>query len=287
MLQALQGLEVYSGVKYWEYINVDALIGLQHPKTSLPDEMTFIVYHQICELYFKLIIHEISLIQKSYIEYNAIVQQEWVKRIKRISRYYELLSNSFKEVLSVSNLDTEEFFQFRMILVPASGFQTVQFRKIELMLTSLDNLTFGNQLMGKLGITLTTTELKSAYERVYWKLGARDKDTKEKTQLLTDFEEKYDYELINLSKSQKEINLNSIVSRVGGINDKLRQLLLQLNQDIVAWKKTHYEVLAPHFEDFKSLNQKYNWQVDESKGTGGTNFHKFLKASQEISYFKL
>ena len=54
MASYLDGLLHADYLKYWDYINLDSLLGLQQPKTSFPDEMVFICYHQITELYFKL-----------------------------------------------------------------------------------------------------------------------------------------------------------------------------------------------------------------------------------------
>ena len=51
----LEGLLHQDYLKYWDYINLDALLSLQHPRTSFPDEKTFIIYHQITELNFRLI----------------------------------------------------------------------------------------------------------------------------------------------------------------------------------------------------------------------------------------
>ncbi len=50
----LDGLLHADFLKYWDYINLDSLLGLQQPKTDFPDEMVFIIYHQSTELYFKL-----------------------------------------------------------------------------------------------------------------------------------------------------------------------------------------------------------------------------------------
>ena len=58
----LDGLLYADYLTYWEYIDLDILLNLQYPKTSFPDEMVFIVYHQITELYFKLTIHELNQI---------------------------------------------------------------------------------------------------------------------------------------------------------------------------------------------------------------------------------
>ena len=58
----LDGLIYANPIVYWDYIEVDALLSLQKPKTDFPDEKIFIVYHQITELYFSLIEHEIHQI---------------------------------------------------------------------------------------------------------------------------------------------------------------------------------------------------------------------------------
>lgn len=54
----LDGLLHQRFLTYWDYIHLDTLLSLQIPRTHFPDEEVFIMYHQITELYFKLIIHE-------------------------------------------------------------------------------------------------------------------------------------------------------------------------------------------------------------------------------------
>ena len=56
----LDGLLHADFLTYWDYINLDTLLSLQHPITPFPDESIFIVYHQITELYFKLVLHELE-----------------------------------------------------------------------------------------------------------------------------------------------------------------------------------------------------------------------------------
>ncbi|HSM62911.1 MAG TPA: tryptophan 2,3-dioxygenase family protein, partial [Gillisia sp.] len=54
----LDGLLYDKYLTYWDYISLDTLLSLQNPKTHFPDEEIFVTYHQITELYFKLILHE-------------------------------------------------------------------------------------------------------------------------------------------------------------------------------------------------------------------------------------
>ena len=58
----LDGLLYANPLHYWDYTCVDTLLSLQHPKTDFPDEEIFIIYHQITELYFKLVLNEIEQI---------------------------------------------------------------------------------------------------------------------------------------------------------------------------------------------------------------------------------
>lgn len=60
----LTGLLYAEPTKYWDYIQVEALLGLQAQKTTLKDEMVFIMYHQINELLFKMILWEIEQISE-------------------------------------------------------------------------------------------------------------------------------------------------------------------------------------------------------------------------------
>ena len=57
----LMGLLYSKPITYWDYIQTDALLSLQTQRTTLPDEMVFIAYHQINELIFKMILWEINI----------------------------------------------------------------------------------------------------------------------------------------------------------------------------------------------------------------------------------
>ena len=56
----LEGLLHSEPITYWDYIKTDALLNLQLQRTTLPDEMVFIMYHQVNELLFKMILWEIE-----------------------------------------------------------------------------------------------------------------------------------------------------------------------------------------------------------------------------------
>ena len=118
----LEGLLFNNYEPYWRYVAVDALLALQQPKTDIPDEMIFIAYHQITELYFKLIIHELEQMSTGELD-----TQRWEDKITRIVRYLKNLIDSFD--IMIEGMERDQFLKFRMSLLPASGFQSAQFRK--------------------------------------------------------------------------------------------------------------------------------------------------------------
>lgn len=79
----LRGLLQNTPITYWDYIQTDALLSLQIQRTKWPDEMVFIVYHQINELLFKMILWEIE--QVAF--HPNLTTAFFAERLDRISRY--------------------------------------------------------------------------------------------------------------------------------------------------------------------------------------------------------
>src|SRR3989338_294761 len=88
----LEGLIWAKPMNYWDYIHTDALLNLQIQRTTLPDEMVFIMYHQINELLFKMILWEIEQVADK----KELTPQFFSERLDRISRYFDMLSSSFE-----------------------------------------------------------------------------------------------------------------------------------------------------------------------------------------------
>ena len=120
----LDGLLYNDTVKYWDYIELDTLLSLQKPRTKFPDEQIFIIYHQITELYFKLALREFGQLANK----EDVDEQFFIDRLGRINRYFDALILSFD--IMVKGMDQAEFMKFRMSLLPASGFQSAQYRFI-------------------------------------------------------------------------------------------------------------------------------------------------------------
>lgn len=127
-------------VYYSEYLQLDKILGAQAPESEkegirADDEMMFIIIHQSYELWFKQIIHELNIIReifkKESIPNNSADIYNTVHRVKRICTILEIAVQQMSVVETMTPLD---FLDFRDLLRPASGFQSIQFKVIEAML---------------------------------------------------------------------------------------------------------------------------------------------------------
>ncbi len=103
----LDGLLQSKPSTYWDYIQTDALLNLQVQRTVLPDEMVFIMYHQVNELIFKMILWEINQISHN----TSLTTSFFVTRLKRISRYFDMLAQSF--IIMGDGMEIEQYIKFR------------------------------------------------------------------------------------------------------------------------------------------------------------------------------
>ena len=112
---------------YKKYLKLDDLLNLQQTlaKPDCHDETLFIIVHQIFELWFRLILHEIDKIFELLDRDDVLESERLIRRLTSIVRLF---------IPKLSVLETmipSDFIQFRDLLKPASGFQSVQFREIE------------------------------------------------------------------------------------------------------------------------------------------------------------
>ena len=234
-------------------------MSLQSPKTPFPDEEIFIIYHQITELYFKLVLHECRQIAG----YSNLTGTFFTTRLKRINRYFEALTNSFQ--IMVDGMEKEQFLQFRMSLLPASGFQSGQYRMIEIHATNFINLVAQHKRA-----ELSNASVEDQYEYIYWKFGATELSTGKKTLTLKQFEKKYSKTFIELAKANTQHNFYALFSQseykeeaTEQLKNELRNFDLQVN---VNWPLAHY----------KSAVRYLHREPEEIKATGGTNWQKYL-----------
>lgn len=268
----LDGLLYDRYLTYWDYIHLDVLLSLQVPKTHFPDEEIFITYHQITELYFKLILHEM----KQVVTEKSLNATTLHSKITRINCYVEALITSFG--VMENGMDKDQFLKFRMSLIPASGFQSVQFRMIEIYTTPLYNLV-SQEYRNKYS---AQSSIKEVYEALYWKNGATDAITGEKTLTLRQFEERYNPRLLRISNELKNNTIYHCylnLSKQEREDAELVKAMRKLDENInVNWGLAHYKTA------YKYLSKEGS--KDDLKATGGTNWKQFLPPTfQKLSFF--
>ncbi len=127
-------------VYYSEYLQLDKILDAQMPESAkegikADDEMLFIIIHQAYELWFKQILHELGIVRAIFsqanIENNTADIYNSVHRLKRICGILEVAVMQMGVLETMTPLD---FLDFRDLLRPASGFQSIQFKMIEAML---------------------------------------------------------------------------------------------------------------------------------------------------------
>jgi len=271
----LDGLLISNYLTYWDYTNVDKLLTLQTPKTDFPDELIFIIYHQITELYFKLSLHELEQISnngrnvlkngedKGWNE--KITAKFFVERVTRVNRYFEVLTKSFD--IMIDGMEKEQFITYRMALLPASGFQSAQYRMVEICsaeFISLVDKDVREKFTGK------KSSIEEMYEQIYWKKGATELATGKKTLTLKQFEKKYSEKFIALAKEYEHKNLwakykamSSGDQKNSDVKNALRQLDVNVN---INWPLVHY----------KSAARYLGSDGNDVPATGGTNWQKYL-----------
>lgn len=122
---------------YWDYIRVEELLALQRGLAESDEELAgeevlFIVVHQVYELWFKVVLRELTSARDLFTS-PVVAEQELsgvVERLRRISTIFRVATEHFTVVES---LGTKAYLGFRDKLMPASGFQSAQLRQIEVM----------------------------------------------------------------------------------------------------------------------------------------------------------
>ncbi len=265
----LEGLLYSENMTYWDYIQTDALLGLQIKRTNLPDEMVFIMYHQINELLFKMILWEIDQVAKL----DVPPTDKFTKHLMRVSRYFDMLAESFN--IMRDGMDVGQYMQFRNTLAPASGFQSAQYRKIEFASTELINL-IDNRFRATID---RDTPFQHAYDHLYWQAAGKNYKTGELTALLRNFQNKYMGEFIEFMEDYNECNLAKKFQQLpekDQENIELRNAMRHYDHTVnVKWVMAHYNAA------YKYLNSG----DETAEATGGSDWQKYMHPKYQKRIF--
>ncbi len=256
----LRGLLASKPITYWDYIHTDALLSLQLPRTDYPDEMVFVMYHQINELLFKMILWEID--QVAFKE--DLTTDFFESKLYRISRYFDMLSSSFD--IMKEGMEKEQYLLFRDALTPASGFQSAQYRMIEFASTELINLI---DIRFRKTID-RDTPFTHAYNHLYWQAAGKNYETGDKTTLLRLFEKRYMDDFLVFMKTYNTRNLAlkfKSLPQKDQEDETLRRAMRHYDHTVnIKWVMAHYHAAA-----------KYLDSDDQTiEATGGSEWKRYM-----------
>lgn len=253
----LAGLLQAKPINYWDYIQVDTLLSLQKPRTDYKDEEIFVMYHQVVELMLKLVLHEVKQISEN---------KEWtedflINKISRINRYTSILVSSFDVMRD--GMDYDAYNTFRATLAPASGFQSAQFRIIEIYFTKLTNLvnSRGQERLSE------NPSVEEYFENIYWRDAGMNYKTGKRSLTLSLFEEKYLAEFIELAYKMQGNTIEERINRLENPSEALLAKLKEIDKLYnIEWPLVHLNT-AQHYLDKKGENKA---------ATGGSEWKKYL-----------
>ena len=265
----LEGLLWSKPITYWDYIQTDALLNLQTQRTILPDEMVFIMYHQVNELLFKMILWEINQICHT----DKPETKFFTERLHRISRYFDMLTTSFD--IMGDGMEVEQYMKFRNTLTPASGFQSAQYRLIEFASTDLINLI---DYRFRTNID-RNTPYSHAFEHLYWQAAGKDYTTGKKSFLILEFERKYKEEFLRFMEQYNTINIWQKFKQLPENDQKDAELINAMR---------HYDKTVNITWVMGHLNAAKKY-IDSGKGsgeaTGGSDWKKYMHPKYQRRIF--
>jgi tryptophan 2,3-dioxygenase len=266
----LEGLLWSKPITYWDYIQTDALLNLQVQRTTLPDEMVFIMYHQVNELLFKMILWEMEQICKN----DNLETAFFTDRLMRISRYFDMLTTSFD--IMGDGMEVEQYMKFRNTLTPASGFQSAQYRLIEFASTDLINL-----IDYRFRATIDrNTPYEHALEHLYWQAGGKDHETGEKSYLILEFERKYKAQFLRSMEEYNTINLWQKFKQLPEADQKNTELIKAMRHYDhtvnITWVMGHLNAARKYIESSGKGN---------GESTGGSDWKKYMHPKYQRRIF--
>lgn len=255
----LKDRTTYSG-----YLQLERLLSAQAPLSSPAhhDEMLFIIQHQTTELWFKLVIHELM----AAIEH--VRKDELEPSFKIIARVKQIQAQLYNQWGVLETLTPSEYVQFRHVLGPASGFQSLQYRIVEFLLGNKDRrmLKFHEHRPGDHAALKRALETPSIYDEFLRYLGRRGLRIPQEV-LDRDVTEPHE-------KSEGVVTaIQRIYEQPDGWWDayEMCEKLVDLDEQFSLWR----------FRHMKTVERIIGFK----RGTGGSSGVPFLKQLIELEFF--
>jgi tryptophan 2,3-dioxygenase len=256
--------DVGSHVRYETYLQLDKLLSAQQPISSKPehDELLFIIQHQVAELWFKLIVHELDAA-------IACLQHDQLARsIKILNRVKQVQHQLTSQWSVLATLTPTEYSAFRDTLGSASGFQSAQYRMLEFKLgnkdrTLLSRFSHHLEYYRQLKHTLEQPSLYDEFLRYLYRVGHRVPEAR----VERDWSEPYEHH--------------------PGVVEVLKIIYQHPDEYWAAYEVSERVVdIEINFQSWRFHHVKTVERIIGSKtGSGGTSGVKFLQKALDITFF--
>ncbi len=128
----------YTSIHYQDYLQLDKILNAQalrseEAQNPAHDEMLFIITHQVYELWFKQIVHELHALIDDFDD-GKVDERNIGISVARLDRILKIQGLLIEQIEVMETMTALDFLEFRSYLFPASGFQSIQFREIEILL---------------------------------------------------------------------------------------------------------------------------------------------------------
>ncbi|ETK33641.1 tryptophan 2,3-dioxygenase [Microbispora corallina] len=238
-------------LSYGAYLHLSDLLAQQDPQSGSDDELLFITVHQVYELWFKLLLHELERARDAMMEGALWRARHLFRRIHAVERVL------VDQVQVLETMTPQDFLEFRSVLAPASGFQSVQFREIEFISGIKDPAYLGR--------------VRGASDAEIARLGRRLAEPTLWDAYLTALSQR------GLAVSDEEIMESLLaVARDRGSHDDLWELaedLLTHDETAALWRMRHVQMVER--------------QIGTKSGTGGSSGAPYLRGRTRVHFFPL
>ena len=251
-------------IRYETYLQLDKLLSAQQPitKTAEHDEILFIIQHQVAELWFKLILHEIDA-AIACLQHDQLARS--IKILNRIKQVQHQLINQWSVL---ATLTPNEYAAFRDELGTASGFQSPQYRVLEFKLGKKDRSVlprFGHHLeyYRQLKLALEHPSLYDEFLRYLYRVGHRVPEAR----VERDWTESYEHH--------------------PGVVEVLKIVYQHPDQYWAAYEVSERLVdIEINFQSWRFHHMKTVERIIGAKaGSAGTSGVKYLQQAVDIAFF--
>lgn len=236
---------------YSSYLKIDELLALQRPQSEPAhhDEMLFIVIHQVYELWFAQMLHELEAVIRYLEAGDALRASRALARVHAIQRVLE------QQVDVLETMTPHEFNAFRNLLNPASGFQSVQFRELE-FLCGVGKTAYLEHLEQNDAERLRLEErlrAPSLYDALKGFLNSRGYKTREPAALVESFRAIYD-------DADRNVDLYMLL-----------EAFIEFDERFLLWRGRHIRMVER--------------MIGHKPGTGGSMGVRYLETTLQKKFF--